>query len=91
MCILTPVLDIDEFLPEATFNWCRTQLLKMGFDHRHPPKIPCAERFITFRTIYLQFREVVSAHIASNADPVLALSEAPHRPKYDMTSCTAED
>jgi len=49
----------------------------MGFDPEHPPTITPTERFSPFRTIYLQFWDVVSAHLADNCDPVLALSEAP--------------
>lgn len=75
--ILTLVIDMNEYLPEATFNWCRTRLLEMEFDPSQPPPIPGAERSTPYRTIYLQFREIVGRHIASNADPVLGLYEAP--------------
>ena len=88
--ILTQGIDINEFLPEATFNWCRTQLLEMAFDPIHPPKIPGVEHSTPFHTIYLQFREIVSTHIASDADPVLELSKAPQRPT-SMTSWAARD
>ena len=74
---LTWVLDINEYLPRDTVNWCHTQLLGMGFGPEHPPAITPTERFTPFHTIYLQFRDVVSAHLADNSDPVLALSEAP--------------
>ena len=78
--VLTLLIDIDGFLPEATFNWCRTQLLEMAFDPKHPPKIPGVECSTPFHTIYLQFCEIIGTHMASSADPVLELSEAPQKP-----------
>ena len=71
------IIDIDEYLPEETLNWCRTELLQMDFDPENPPAIAPAERFTPFHTVYLQFRDVISAHLTSGADPVLALSLAP--------------
>jgi hypothetical protein len=58
----------------------------MGFDPEHPPTITPTERLTPFRTIYFQFRDVVSAHLAGNANPVLALSEAPGPPLANWTT-----
>ena len=90
MHILTQGIDINEFLPEAIFNWCHTQLLEMAFNPIHPPKIPGIKHSTPFYIIYLQFCEIVSTHITSDADPVLELSKTLQRPT-SMTSWAARD
>ncbi|THC92935.1 hypothetical protein EYZ11_007578 [Aspergillus tanneri] len=40
--------DLDEYLPSETLQWCRTQLLGMGFDPEKPPPIPPAESMTPF-------------------------------------------
>jgi hypothetical protein len=68
---------VDEYLPSDTLQWCRTQLLGMGFDPEKPPPIPDEDRLSPHRTIYLQLRQKIMMHMQQQLDPVLALSEKP--------------
>lgn len=89
--VLIQILDIDEYLPPDTLNWCHTRLLEMGFHPKCPPTIDPAERFTPFHTVYLQFRDVISAHLTNNADPVLALSEPPQLGDWNSHNATSVD
>ena len=62
----------------------------MAFNPIHLLKIPGIEHSTPFYTIYLQFHEIISTHITSDADPVLELSKASQRPT-SMTSWAARD
>ena len=52
----------------------------MVFDSRYLLRIPSVKYFTPFYIIYLQFCEIISIHMASNADPVLELSKALYKP-----------
>jgi hypothetical protein len=68
---------MNEYLPKETLQWCRTQLLEMGFDPENPPPIPDEDRLSPHCTIYLQLQEKISNHVRQQLEPVLALSEKP--------------
>ncbi|KAL4933488.1 uncharacterized protein BDV17DRAFT_252101, partial [Aspergillus undulatus] len=69
--------DADEYLPTETYNWTLNQLLQLDFDPRRPPESAGGEVFIPFRTVYLELRSRIKAHIQAGSTPNLGLSQRP--------------
>jgi hypothetical protein len=71
-------VDIDEFLPPDTLEWCRAKLTELGFN---PNTLDGAGTTETgarqHSTAYLQLRVAASAHIAAGLAPILEQSERP--------------
>jgi hypothetical protein len=70
--------DINEYLPEATKNWCTIELEKIGYRYT---KVNASEYFPdgtrVHCQVYLQLRRALQMHIASGAEPRLSESEKP--------------
>ncbi|KAL4860412.1 hypothetical protein BDV12DRAFT_191720 [Aspergillus spectabilis] len=69
--------DANEYLPAETYNWTLAQLLELGFDPRNLPEIAGDHVFIPFRTIYLELRSRIQAHLQQGSRPYLSLSVRP--------------
>ncbi|KAL9614761.1 MAG: hypothetical protein Q9167_000752 [Letrouitia subvulpina] len=67
----------DEYLPPETLAWCTDYLQQQGFDPYHPPELSEAAATRPYQEIYLQLRERIRIHLASNTEPFLKLSERP--------------
>jgi hypothetical protein len=66
-------LDMEEYLPPNTYQWCQDQLHQLHFDISEPPE----DVKIPYRTIYLQLRTALDQHLASGDLPELGLSAKP--------------
>jgi hypothetical protein len=53
------------------------QLLELSFDPRSPPEAAGEDTFAPFRTVYLQLRSRLQAHILSESEPCFSLSVRP--------------
>jgi hypothetical protein len=71
--LLTILLDVEEYLPPATLQWCNTQIKSIGYD---PHSATCqnadeqGER--PYKSAYLRLRVFIHEHIASGALPLLS-------------------
>jgi len=69
------LLDIDEFLPLETYQWCQNQLQHLGFNAAQQASTD--DNPTPSHAYYLQLRTLIDEHLRSNQEPQLALSEKP--------------
>ena len=74
------LIDIDEYLPEATLQWCKATLNYLGF----PKGGISGEDFYSdgqrvHRVAYLSLREAVRTHMQAGAHPELGELKPPPR------------
>lgn len=70
------ISDINEYLPEETYNWCQQKLKELGFTNLTPSDaFPSGNR--PHCTAYIALRECVKAHLSSEEAPLLAESQPP--------------
>ncbi|KAL4962587.1 uncharacterized protein BDV14DRAFT_178267 [Aspergillus stella-maris] len=69
--------DTDQYLPPDTYAWTRNQLLELLFDPQQPPSAAGDHALTPFRTIYLDLRARIQAHIETGSQPILSLSQPP--------------
>ncbi|KAE8334194.1 hypothetical protein BDV24DRAFT_156997 [Aspergillus arachidicola] len=70
-------VELWNYLPAETLQFCRTALLGIGFDPERPPPLQPEDEAAPFRTIYLELREIISFHIDLFVEPFLGLSSRP--------------
>lgn len=69
-------IDIDEYLPGQTLEWCRSILTEFGFsDLKYEDVFTNGDRIHT--QAYLQLRNCINDHIISGSQPFLEESQKP--------------
>jgi hypothetical protein len=69
-------IDIDEYLPGQTLEWCRSILTELGFsDLKYEDVFTNGDRIHT--QAYLQLRNYINNHIVSGSRPILEESQKP--------------
>jgi hypothetical protein len=72
------LIDLNEYLPEVTKNWCAAELEKLGYGNT---KVNASEYFPdgtrAHCRVYLQLREALQAHITSGKEPHLSECKKP--------------
>jgi hypothetical protein len=66
-------LDMEEYLPASTLQWCQDQLQTLKLDISQPPSDPTTPYY----TIYLQLRTALNAHLIDGNLAELSLSAKP--------------
>jgi hypothetical protein len=83
--ITNSLLDIDEYLPEQTLNWCQMKLHELGY-----PSLQLEDAFPDGSrhhcNAYLELRECLKEHIASGEAPQLTELEAPTQDRLQAIS-----
>lgn len=83
--LLTILLDIDEYLPEQTLNWCQMKLHELGYPSLKIEDVfPDGSRHHC--SAYLELRECLKEHIASGEAPQLTELETPTQERLQIIS-----
>jgi len=79
ICLLICIIDLNEYLPKVTKDWCTAELKKLGYEYT---KVNAAEYFPdgtrAHYKVYLQLREVLQIHITCKKEPILSKCEKPY-------------